>query len=457
VMARQLAACYARNVSALMDLWTRPRLARRSLEAFRDSCVRRLIKHAYANVRYYRQLFDSHGIDPAKIRTVDDLQYVPITSKKDLQSQAPSDLVVSGIDPQNLIVTTTNGSSGRPLVVRRTWLEQNWLHTFRLRAHRYFGRSLGDRMVRISYVRSIDHRDSKALGRTLRRLHVYRVEEISMSLEDEDIIAKLKELQPDVLNGYPGVLARLAVLMTERDRSSIAPRFVMTGAEVLTRQQRAQIKRGFGAPVFDLYGSSEFNLIAWECRDTGEMHVCDDAVALEVVQDGRLVSAGEHGEVVSTSLHSYAMPFIRYKLDDVVTKGSNSCPCGLPYSTVRTVQGRVVDYFVLPSGRLFHPWGIGGLIENEQDVWIAQYELLQERRDLIVLQVVSFGGPPPGRISSLTNSVNALLGGEVRFEVRFVDEIRPDRGGKYRVYRSLVRPDVDSVAPHDKHDSLPAP
>jgi phenylacetate-CoA ligase len=422
------------------------------MEAFRDSCLRRLIIHAYANVPYYRQLFDSHGVDPAKIRTVEDLRHVPITSKKDLQVQPPSDLVTRGVDLQSLIVLMTNGSSGQPFAVRRTWLEQNWLHTFRLRAHRYLGRRLTDRMVRVGHVRPVDVRDSKILGRALGKLGIYRSVEVSTLLEPEDILARLRDLRPQVLNGYPGVLSRLAGLMSESDRKVISPRFVVTGAEVLTQQQREQIETGLDVPVYDIYGCSEFNVVAWECKDTGEMHTCDDAVITEVVQDGHSVITGERGEVVATGLHSYAMPLIRYRLDDVVTKGDARCACGLPYATVRTVQGRVADHFVLPSGRMIHPFEIDEEIRDERDAWVAQYQLVQERTDLIVLQVVSFVDPPPGRLSSLTNSVGALLGEDVKFEVRFVREIPPDSGGKHRVYRSLLRANVEGVGMDGEHD-----
>ncbi len=455
LLSRNLASFYLQHLSALKGLWARPRLTRREMELIQNDLLQRLVVHAYANVPYYRQLFDGHGIDPREIRSSEDLCRVPITSKRDLQIQPPRDLVARGLDPESLLAVTTNGSSGRPFTVRRTWLEQNWLHAFRLRAHRYLGRRMSDRMVRVGRVRSIDPRDSKALGRVLGKLRIYRFVEVSTLLEPDEILARLRDLRPDVLNGYPGVLARLMGLMGERDRQAIRPRFVLTGAEVLTRQQRAQLVSGLGVPVFDLYGCAEFNLVAWECRDTSQMHTCDDAVIVEVVQDGRSVATGERGEVVATSLYSYAMPLIRYRLDDVVTKGYTCCPCGQPYSTVHAVQGRVAEHFLLRSGRMIHPFEISEVIRDEQDAWVAQYQLIQERQDLVVMQVVPLVGPSPEELASITNSVTALLGSDMRFEVRLVGEIIPDRGGKYRLYRSLLR-SREGAADLDETNHLPA-
>lgn len=65
---------------------------------------------------------------------------------------------------------------------------------------------------------------------------------------------------------------------------------------------------------------------------------------------------GKSGEVVGTSLNYAAMPFIRYELGDVVTRGPERCACGSPFSTLAVIQGRVVNYFPLPDGRVLHPW-----------------------------------------------------------------------------------------------------
>ncbi|MDP6106970.1 MAG: hypothetical protein QGI33_00850 [Candidatus Brocadiia bacterium] len=144
------------------------------------------------------------------------------------------------------------------------------------------------------------------------------------------ILCVLRRYRPDVLGGYPGTLARLAEAITERDRRDISPRILAAGGGVLTGGMHGQIRTGFQAPVYDLYGSYELPLIAWECKETGELHTCDDGVIVEVLRNGRPAGPGEQGELVGTNLHSFAMPFIRYRQGDVVTRGAGRCTCGLP-------------------------------------------------------------------------------------------------------------------------------
>ncbi len=86
---------------------------------------------------------------------------------------------------------------------------------------------------------------------------------------------------------------------------------------------------------------------------------------LGFTKDGRPAAPGERGEVVLTALHSFAMPFIRFRLGDIVTKGDSHCACGQPFATIRSVQGRMFDYFPLPDGRLVHPYEIIAILSEQ--------------------------------------------------------------------------------------------
>ena len=101
---------------------------------------------------------------------------------------------------------------------------------------------------------------------------------------------------------------------------------------------------------------------------------------VEVFEGRSSARPGEVGEVVATRLHAFAMPFIRYRLGDLVTQGDAPCACGAPFSTIFTVQGRMLDYFPLANGRLFHPYELVMIILEHGGGWIGQYQLTQERR-----------------------------------------------------------------------------
>jgi phenylacetate-CoA ligase len=261
----------------------------------------------------------------------------------------------------------------------------------------------------------------------------------------EEIIAILRDLHPDIVGGFAGAVSQVAQLMNDDDRRIIRPRFVVVGGEVLTPLMRQQVFAAFQAPVFNLYGSHEFNLIAWQCKETGDFHTCDDGMIVEVLKGNRPASAGERGEVVGTSLHSFAMPFIRYRLGDIVTKGSETCACGMPFSTIRAIQGRMVDYFPLPNGRVIHPYEIVLILMREGAPWLRSYRLLQEREDRVLLYAVASVEPTRFQLDRLATAITAVLGRDVEFQVRLVPEIQLEESGKFRISRSLVRSNYDGI------------
>ena len=307
------------------DVLTRPRVGRvlttlalgshaspAMVRKRRDAFLRRLVKHAYDRVPYYRELFDKHRIRPGDIRSKADLDIVPPVTKEDLRQQPLQRITATGANLSELITRRTSGSDGSPLSVHRTWLEQNVLQLFRLRAQLGIGLRLSDRFVTLGVLRSPHPMDGKRVGRRLAALGVYRRWRLNVFEDPDALMSKLEELQPDVLGGYPGVLSQLAERLRGGSSRRLRPRFLLSGAEVLTPLLRHTIEGGFGVPVFDMYGCHEINLVAWECPHGGGLHTCDDAAVVELLQGRDPVSEGERGEVVITGLHSYAMPTIRY-------------------------------------------------------------------------------------------------------------------------------------------------
>ncbi|MGH7799094.1 MAG: phenylacetate--CoA ligase family protein [Thermodesulfobacteriota bacterium] len=405
--------------------------------------MRRLITHAYENVPYYRKLFDRDGLKPKDIQSVDDLSLIPITSKKQLQSLPVEEIVARGVNPKNLIARKTSGSSGEPFTIRRTWLEERLLSLFRLRATHYLGQRPTDREASVGLVWPTHPRDKQLPTKILQALGLYRMVRINRLLPPENIVRTLRNSRPDFLTGSPGVLSRLAQIISDEDRLVIHPRFVRVSGEVVTPLMRRQITEAFKAPVFEVYTNREFGVIAWECKETGELHTSDDSIIVDVLNNGRPAATGERGEVVGTNLHSFAMPFIRFRLGDLVTKGLETCRCGQPFSTIRAVQGRMLDYFPLPGGRMIHPYQISLLFLDSP--WVRQYQLTQEREDRVILHIVPHNTPTSQELVQLEEPVATVLGQSVEFRVILVPEIQLEPNGKFRVSRSLVKSNYDGI------------
>ncbi len=429
---------------ALTAAWRHRRASGPELRAWQDARLRRLVQHAYDAVPFYRRLFDRHRLHPRHIRGVVDLDLLPTTDKATMRREGAAAVVARGHDIGSLLTVRTSGSSGEPFTIHRTWLEDKLQYLLRLRTLRAFGVRHRDRIVAVGVGGRPESGDGKLIGRSLRAFGLHHRRLVDGLQEPDAVARQLREARPDVLVGLPGMLDRLTGPDLADIVAEIRPRVVVIGGEVATPMMRIRIREAFAAPLYETYGSHECPLIAWECRHSGDLHTCDDGVLVEVLRDGRPAEPGERGEVVLTNLHAYAMPFIRYRIGDLATRG-DGCRCGLPFGSIAAIQGRMIDYFPLPDGRLLHPYEIVSRLVWGPREWLRQYQLVQERRDRVVLYAVTDGAPEPQRLAEIDRAVRPVLGPAVTLEIQVVDRIPFESTGKLRPSRSLVHSEYDRV------------
>jgi phenylacetate-CoA ligase len=401
-------------------------------DALRATQLRRVLAHAYHRVPFYRALFDRHGIRPGDIHTVSDLAVVPLTSKAELSAVPVGDRLADGADRARLITRSTSGSDGRPFTIHRTWLEQTVLGAFRARVQVQLGLKPTDRVVSFGALRPPHPADSRVLGRALHALGVYRRWRLDAFRDVDALVDEARRLRPDVLSGYPSVLARIAENLHIHAFRDLRPRLLFSGGEVLSPVLRRTIEEGFNAPVFDLYGCHEFNLVAWQCPQGSALHTCDDAHIVEVLHGDRPAREGESGEVVVTSLYSYAMPLIRYRLGDTAVRGATPCACGRHLGTIQEIEGRVFERLMLPGGRVINPHFIGRLLIAEPG--IIRYQVIQDRQESVGIRLVLRAGAELDR-ERLAAAIQPILGPAVDLQFVVVPDISSDSTGKFRVYR----------------------
>jgi len=165
-----------------------------------------------------------------------------------------------------------------------------------------------------------------------------------------DLVQALNIFQPHGLSTYPSIAAHLAERRLAGELR-ISPQVIGTSGEVLTAEMKKQIAAAFGRTPFNAYGATEAGYIAVECDRHAGLHVFEDQVLLEVVDDEyRPVSPGEPGSrLLLTNLFNRTQPLIRYELNDLVTVSPDPCPCGRPSRLLETVGGRSDDILELPG------------------------------------------------------------------------------------------------------------
>lgn len=404
--------------------WTRERL-----EAHQGACLRRLMRHVWEEVPYLREQMRQAGVEWRDIRGVGDLARMPVLESSKLPGTMGEVLTAECAKGERLVVNFTSGTSGRPRGVARTAGEERLLQLARLGVMREYGMRVSDARVSVRV-------SSVAQARPWwTKLGLARQRMLPPEAGAARLRATLLEARPDVLEGHPTALAEVADLWTDADRRALKLRFVAAGGELVRPDLRRRMESGFGVAVRDVYGASEFNLVAAECVKTGLLHLMESGLAVEVLEGGRPVGEGETGQVVVTSLYSYAMPLVRWSIGDRVRRGPGRCPCGAPFATLEAVEGRSLDMLELPDGRKLHPIELVGRLCMERP-WIRQVQFVWRPPGLLKAVVAAPGvEDAQARLRPWCEELERECGSGVRVCVEQVGEIAADAGGKVRMVR----------------------
>jgi phenylacetate-coenzyme A ligase PaaK-like adenylate-forming protein len=217
----------------------------------------------------------------------------------------------------------------------------------------------------------------------------------------DEVLAAVALARPTHLVGYPSVIGRLA-------RAALAgqldchPVRISTNSEPLLDEDRKAIGEAWGATVHNLWGSTEIGVQAVGCGIGEGLHICEDEVVLERVdENGAPVGPDEPAaRTLATGLGNLVFPFIRYDLGDEVTLLPGPCECGSSFARVADIGGRRDDDFrygaiTVPAITFRHVLGT--------DPRISEYQVTQTNKGAEILTV---GRPDVGTLT--TSMVTAL-------------------------------------------------
>ncbi len=202
----------------------------------------------------------------------------------------------------------------------------------------------------------------------------------------EQIVAGLNEAAGDTLATYPSMLARL-VGEARAGRLTISPRRILTMAEPLLPATRSAAEDTWQAPLANMWGTSEGGVNAIGCFKGTGMHLTDDLLIIEPVDDhGNAVPAGVRShKTYLTNLFNPLMPLIRYEITDEVTLLDQPCACGSVHQRIADIEGRNDDNFVYPSGVSVHPHLFRSILGREPA--ISEYQVQQTRSGAEIIVV----------------------------------------------------------------------
>ncbi len=277
------------------------------------------LQHAYDNVPHYRNAWETAGIHPRDLTSLEGLAAFPFTSKEDLRQNYPFGMFAVPME-QVVRIHASSGTTGKPTVVGYTQGDIDTWADVCARSIRAGGGTRSDK-VHVAYGYGLftgglgAHYGAERLGATV----------IPVSGgQTERQVQLIRDFEPDIIMCTPSYMLNIADAFQGQgiDPAESSLRVGIFGAEPWTDAMRSEIEQRCGLDAVDIYGLSEVMGpgVASECIETKDgPHIWEDHFYPEIIDSvsGNVVADGEPGELVFTSLSKQALPIIRYRTRDL--------------------------------------------------------------------------------------------------------------------------------------------
>ena len=306
-----------------------------------------MLAHAASHTPYYRDQPWAKTLRETQRVALREIPITPKTVVRDETGAFYADFVPP--DHGEVKDKPTSGSTGEPMVIRKTARHWRINAQENRRLKQGWGFGLHERAVQIS-VPYDEHPSGSIEEMKLPRGQSWTFH-TGETLAAYDFV---RRIGPTLLSGAPSVAQ--AILERSRDLSEPLPlRLVSTVSEVVTDELRELVQAVPGCRLVDVYGCIESGVIAIQCPRCGVYHPADRHLILEIrTESGRLARPGEMGRVIVTPLFNRAMPLVRYDTGDYAVVAANA---GCPRSSfgIERIIGREKNLFKLPGGQRVVP------------------------------------------------------------------------------------------------------
>ncbi|MCL2810118.1 MAG: phenylacetate--CoA ligase [Treponema sp.] len=402
--------------------------------------LKNLVETIYSKVPYYRKKFDEANIKPVNINNMEDIQKLPFTTKEDLRINYPHGLRAC---PNDRIVEVhmSTGTTGKPVVNEYTMKDLDIWRQVMARTLSGAGCTRDD-IVQNCYGYGLFtggagvHYGSITIG----------AEVLPMSSGNtERQLMILRDFGSTMLTCTPSYALFLAEEAAEAgiDLKKLPINKGCFGAEAWSESMRKEIEERYDMKAYDIYGLTEIigPGVAFECEMQNGLHVNEDLFYPEIIdpETGKVLPAGEKGELVFTTLTREGTPLLRYRTRDITCLIEEPCGCGRTTRRIHRLFGRTDDMLIIRGVNVFPSQIEQALIEIEGTE--PQYLIIINREnhlDELELQVEVkkelFSDETRG-LENLRNRIEQVMKSKLQIGLK-VKLVEP---------KTIVRPEVGKV------------
>jgi len=330
-------------------------MPRPALEALQLKRLQNVLERVYSNVPFYRASFDKAGIKPGDVKSLDDLQRLPFTTKQDMRDSYPYGLFAAPME-DIVRIHASSGTTGKPTVVGYTHKDIETWSELMARSFVSAGAHKGD-IIHNAYGYGLftgglgAHYGAERLGASVIPISGGNTKRQIMIMQD---------FGSTVLTCTPSY----SLFMAEEAKSAgidfrdLKLRVGIFGAEPWSEAMRGEIEEKLNLAAIDIYGLSEIMGpgVGIECIEAKKgLHIWEDHFIPEIINPltGQRVAEGERGELVITTITKQGIPLIRYRTRDITSLTYEPCICGRTHARMTRMSGRSDDMLIIRGVNVF--------------------------------------------------------------------------------------------------------
>lgn len=331
------------------------KLPRTKIREIQLKQLKKTIKHVYENVPFYQKKFKELNIKPGDIKTLDDIQKLPFTTKDDLRMNAPFGMMAVSLD-DCIELHASSGTTGTPITVCYT---RNDIEVW------------SEVMARCLSMAGLTRKDvfqnpipygtfTGAFGFHYGAQKVGALVVPSGMGQSERQIKLMEYYGTTFISGVASYAMRLSQVALDMgiNPKTLKVRNGLFGAEMFTPGLKKRLQEIWDMDVHDIYGLTEMcgPGVSTDCDQHDGLHLWEDHFFAEVVDPVTLepVEVEEEGELVITTLTKEGIPLLRYRTRDITKLyDEKTCECGRTHVKHAPIKGRSDDMIIIRGTNIY--------------------------------------------------------------------------------------------------------
>jgi phenylacetate-CoA ligase len=410
------------NHIKLLDFYQRAKkfnnLSRKEKDSFINKKIRNLVKCAYFNTSYYRELFKEHRIDYEKIRKKEDLTKIPVTEKISFRNNMSK---FYNVEFRNGYEFSTSGSTGIP--VKISYDENSLLNYLAITQRqrnitKKFVRTKGKKIFIVlpipeasSYKFEKYIHEILFVPKFLRKRYQYH----DIQLPINDLVNIIKTEKPSIVGSYGSFVSFFARNLRERDLKVSYPDLFVYSSDHCPKSD-IEFLLNKGICVLSNYTCAESICIAYQKEPLGNLLIHEDAVYLW---------NNENNDIILTNIANNGTILLNYNFGD---NGNITYDSDIDRFLVENLEGTsncsliLKDNKIIPYVMIDQFFHLNGLI---------RFQIIQKNTSYLKINIITKKNFE--RIKEIIEKrLRALIPYDVEIKIENVTEIEREKSGKFK-------------------------